>query len=110
MFFPFSDSQLGNPDFRYNFGVEITFDPRKSERNLRERGFGFEIVANFDLRSAIYTVDARRDYGEIRMRALGLILDKLYALVFTMRGSALRVISLRRANRKERNRYAKAKS
>jgi uncharacterized DUF497 family protein len=39
-----------------------------------------------------------------------LIGDTLYALVFTMRGSALRVISLRKANRKERNRYEEAKS
>jgi hypothetical protein len=90
--------------------VEITFDPRKSELNLRERGFGFEIVANFDLRSAIFSVDTRKDYGEVRTRALGFIGDTLYALVFTMRGRALRVNSLRRANRKERNRYAKAKS
>ncbi len=90
--------------------MEITFDPRKSERNLRERGLAFEMVADFDLRSAIYTVDARRDYGEVRTRAIGFIGDTLYALVFTMRGSALRVISLRRANRKERGRYEKAKS
>ena len=95
--------------FRYNHAVEITFDPRKSERNLRERGLGFEMVANFDLRSAVYTTDTRKDYGEVRTRTLGFIGDTLYAMVFTMRGSALRVISLRKANRKERNRYEKAK-
>ena len=89
--------------------MEITFDPRKSERNLRERGFGFEIVAEFDLSSALYNIDSRKEYGEVRIRALGLIEDTLYALVFTMRGSDFRVISLRRANRKERNRYAKTK-
>jgi hypothetical protein len=94
---------------RYNRGVEITYDPRKSERNLRERGFGFEIVVDFDLRSAIFAVDTRKDYGEVRTRALGLIGDTLYALVFTMRESVLRVISLRRASRKERSRYEKAK-
>jgi uncharacterized DUF497 family protein len=90
--------------------VEITFDPRKSERNLRERGFGFEIASGFDLSSAIYAIDSRKDYGEVRIRALGLIGDTLYALVFTMRGRVLRVISLRKASRKERIRYEKAKS
>jgi uncharacterized DUF497 family protein len=90
--------------------VEITFDPRKSERNLRERGFGFEIVSRFDLSSAIYVIDTRKDYGEVRIRALGFIGDTLYALVFTMRGRVLRVISLRKASRKERIRYEKAKS
>ena len=89
--------------------MEITYDPRKNERNLRERGLGFEMVAGFDFGSAVYAIDTRKDYGELRTRALGFIGDTLYALVFTMRGSALRVISLRRANRKERNRYEKAK-
>ena len=90
--------------------MEITFDPRKNERNLRERGLGFEMVAEFNFGSAIYAIDNRRNYGEVRTRALGFIGETLYALVFTMRGSALRVISLRKANRKERVRYEKAKS
>jgi len=68
------------------------------------------MVAEFNFGSAIYTADARKDYGEARTRALGFIGDTLYALVFTMRGRFLRVISLRRASRKERNRYEKAKS
>jgi hypothetical protein len=90
-------------------GVEITYDPRKNERNLRQRGLGFDMAADFDLQSAIYTVDTRKDYGEVRTRAVGFIGNTLYALVFTMRGSTLRVISLRKASRKERNLYAKAK-
>jgi uncharacterized protein len=90
--------------------VEITFDPRKSERNLRERGLSFEMASDFDLSSAIFRADTRRDYGEARTRALGFIGHTLYALVFTMRGSVLRVISLRKANRKERVQYEKAKS
>jgi uncharacterized DUF497 family protein len=90
--------------------VEITFDPRKNERNLRERGLGFEMVKDFNFGSALYEQDRRKDYGEIRTRAFGLIGDTLYALVFTTRGSTLRVISLRRANRKERYRYGKFQS
>ena len=89
--------------------MEITFDPRKNERNLRDRGIDFEMVSEFDFGSALFTIDTRKDYGEVRTRALGIIEDKFYALVFTMRGNVLRVISLRRANRKERNRHAKAK-
>jgi uncharacterized DUF497 family protein len=87
----------------------MTFDPRKSERNLRERGFGFEIVAEFSFSSAIFTVDTRKDYEEVRTRTIGFIADTLYALVFTMRGSVLRVISLRKANRKERDQYETTK-
>ena len=50
----------------------------------------------------------RRDYGETRYRAIGLMGDALAVLVFTMRGKAVRVISLRLANRKERVIYGKA--
>jgi len=94
---------------RYNRGVEITYDPRKNERNIRERGLSFELAAKFDLGSAVFYADRRRDYGENRTLALGLIGDALFALVFTMRAGTLRVISLRKANRKERNRYEKAR-
>jgi uncharacterized DUF497 family protein len=89
--------------------VEITFDPAKNERNLRERGLNFEIVSEFDFKSAILSPDTRKNYGEVRIRALGLIAGKLHALVFTLRDGTIRVISLRKANRKERNRYAKIK-
>ncbi len=90
--------------------MEFTYDPEKNERNLRGRGLSFEMVSEFDFGSAIFIADARKDYGEVRTRALGFIGDKLYALVFTVRGGALRVISLRRANRRERRLYEKARS
>ena len=87
----------------------IDADPAKNERNLRLRGISFEKVAEFDFNSATFDEDKRKDYGETRTLALGYIGDTLHALVFTLRGGAIRVISLRRANRRERNRYAKAR-
>jgi uncharacterized DUF497 family protein len=39
--------------------VEIEFDPLKSEKNLRERGFSFEMVADFDFGSALYSIRGR---------------------------------------------------
>jgi uncharacterized DUF497 family protein len=89
--------------------VEITFDPAKNERNLRLRGISFEKAADFDFDSATFDEDKRKDYGEIRTLALGYIGDTLHALVFTLRDGTIRIISLRRANRKERDRYAKAR-
>jgi len=88
--------------------MEVTFDPAKNERNIRESGISFELAADFDFETAMFVEDIRKDYGEIRIRAFGFIGDRLHALVFTMRGTALRVISLRKANRKEVNRYEKA--
>ena len=45
--------------------------------------------------------DARRDYGETRLRVLALLDGRLYAAVVTPRGDDLRVISFRKANRRE---------
>lgn len=49
--------------------------------------------------------DTRKDYQETRYRALGPIENRLYLLVYTMRGGIVRVISLRKANKREFNYY-----
>lgn len=41
--------------------------------------------------------DARRDYGEVREIGVGVIGERLYCVVFTQRGDAMHVISLRKA-------------
>ena len=66
------------------------------------------MAAEFDFESAVTTEDTRRDYGERRLRSLGFIGAALYALVFTFRGDQMRIISLRRANRRERTQYEKS--
>jgi uncharacterized protein len=87
--------------------VLVEFDAGKSAANLRERGIGFERFADIDFETAIAIQDDRRDYGELRLRVLGNIDGRLYAAVITPRGSRIRVISLRRANRREEKQYAK---
>lgn len=79
----------------------VTFDPKKSHETVERRGLSFEMVERFEWASALITLDDRRDYGEVRLRATGLIDGELYMVVFTPR-SDIHVISLRRANRKER--------
>ena len=54
-------------------------------------------------------MDNRRDYGEIRLRALGFLDDRLHALVYTRREGLIRVISFRKAKKKEVTLYEKAK-
>jgi uncharacterized DUF497 family protein len=85
--------------------MKIEFDPVKSEKNARERGLAFDLVADFDFDSAQIVKDERRDYGEVRYRAVGRLNDAVAVVVFTIRHEAVRVISLRLANRKERLRY-----
>ncbi|MFT0531669.1 BrnT family toxin [Castellaniella hirudinis] len=81
--------------------MEIEYDPAKSERNIQERGLSFDLVADFDFDTAVIKLDTRRDYGEDRYQAFGLIGRRLYFLAFSLRGNAVRVISLRKANSRE---------
>ena len=81
--------------------MKIEFDPAKDARSQRERGLPLDFGA-LVLRNAIATFeDTRRDYGESRFIVFGLIQDVLFCTVYTMRGSVIRIISIRRANRKE---------
>jgi hypothetical protein len=54
-----------------------------------------------DLDLAEIIRDTRRDYGEVRLQARGLIRGRLYVVVFTIRGADFRLISLRKANKRE---------
>ena len=81
--------------------MPISFDPRKNERNIAERGLSFERVEDFEWDSALVVEDVRKDYGERRLQALGMITGRLHALVFTARAGRVHVISLRKANRRE---------
>lgn len=87
--------------------MKIEFDPEKNATNIKERNINFEIVNDFELNTAKIWLDNRKDYGEERYIALGYIKKRLYSLVFTVRGTNLRVISLRKANKREVKYYEK---
>jgi hypothetical protein len=87
--------------------VELEFDPAKDARNIDERGISLERVADMDFSTALALEDARNDYGERRIRLFGVIDNRLHVAVVTYRGVKVRVISLRRANRREERRYEK---
>ena len=88
--------------------MEISFDPAKNARNIRERGLPFARAAEFDFDSAVFSVDTRRDYGETRFRAFGRLDGRVHVLVFVETASGIRVISFRKANKREVNRYERA--
>jgi uncharacterized protein len=85
--------------------MEIEFDTNKNEANIRLRGLSFERVVDFDFETAVYRQDFRRDYGEIRIRTLGFLDGRLHALVFTETAKGIRVISFRKANKREVKTY-----
>ena len=50
--------------------------------------------------------DDRRDYGEDRFITVGFLDGTMVVLVWTPRGEAYRIISMRKANERERALYA----
>ena len=85
--------------------MKITYDNAKNARNMAERGLPFAMVADLDWSRAIILEDDRRDYGERRLRVFASIEDRLYVAVVTFRGAAVHVISFRKANSREVQRY-----
>lgn len=85
--------------------MAISFDPAKNERNIAARGISFERAAVFEWDTALIAEDTRRDYGERRFQALGVVDGRLHVLVFTPRAGKTHVISLRKANQREVKRY-----
>jgi uncharacterized protein len=82
------------------------WDETKRRRNIAEHRVDFTAAENFDWESALTGVDHREDYGELREIAIGFIGVRLHVMVFTRRGDATRVISLRKADAKDVRMYA----
>jgi len=85
--------------------MKFEWDAEKAAANLAKHGVGFEAVRDFDMDEAVTIEDTRHDHGEERFRSFGYIGTPLHVLVFTWRGRVIRVISLRKANRREEARY-----
>jgi uncharacterized protein len=91
--------------------VDISFDAANNARNITTRGISFSRALEFEWDSALIVADTRKDYGERRFQAFGLIAERLHVLVFTPRAGKTHIISLRKANEREVRRYeAQAKS
>jgi uncharacterized protein len=81
--------------------VKISFDPRKRDRTLQHRGLDFARADEvFACRTATVVAD-RRDYGETRFITAGHLDGRLVVTVWTQRGEARHVISMRHCHAKE---------
>jgi uncharacterized DUF497 family protein len=85
--------------------MEFEWDTAKDARTMQERGFGFDDATRIFSGRVVTWEDDRRDYGEQRFRAVGETEGDILHVVYTWRGDVMRIISLRRANRKEIRRW-----
>ncbi|MBS4051234.1 MAG: BrnT family toxin [Methylomonas sp.] len=86
--------------------MHFEWDDTKSETCFRQRGFDFAYAARafFDP-NRLVQADNRRCYGEDRYQLMGIIQQRLFVVVYTPRHDAIRIISARKANQREINRY-----
>jgi uncharacterized protein len=84
---------------------DYEWDEAKRAANLAKHGVDFTAMARFDWSRHVLFRDGRRDYGEARFLAYAPIDGRLYALIFAYRGPIRRIISLRKANRREQASY-----
>ncbi len=85
--------------------MRIEFDPAKDATNQMKHGVSLALADELDWEAALVWVDDRFEYGELRMIALAPETGILYYVAFVERGELRRVISLRRANRREVKHY-----
>jgi uncharacterized DUF497 family protein len=85
--------------------MDITYDPEKRAKTLAERGLDFEDAKHVFAEMALTVVDDRRDYGETRFQTMGWLNDRLIMIVWTERGQARHIISMRKCNDREEKKF-----
>ncbi len=90
--------------------MNFEWDEAKSETCFRERGFDFAYAAQafFDP-NRLVQMDTRHSYGEPRYQLTGMIAHRLFVAIYTPRHDAVRIISARKANKREVKQYEDSK-
>ena len=86
--------------------MQYEWDSAKRSGNISKHGIDFAEIEHFDWGSALVATQFRS--GEQRFIASGNLSGRLHVVVYVRRGANRRIISLRKANRREERRYAEA--
>jgi uncharacterized DUF497 family protein len=86
--------------------MKITCDPAKRAATLIEREIDFLDAEHVFAGKTLTVQDTRRVYGEERFQTVGFLAGRMVMVVWTPRGDARHVISMRKCNAKERKRYS----
>jgi len=85
--------------------MNFEWDENKNKSNIEKHGIDFNDAKGvFNDINRTNSEDNRKDYGENRWIMIGLIANILLTVVYTIR-NAIRIISARRSNKKERQEY-----
>jgi uncharacterized DUF497 family protein len=85
--------------------MTVEFDEAKRARTLTERGLDMARADEVFDGASLTVEDDRIDYGETRYITIGFLDERMVVLVWTPRGDVHRIISMRKANDREKALY-----
>lgn len=87
--------------------MQLEWDSDKAAANVSRHGVSFELaMLVFIDNDRLIKRDERFDYGEERIITMGHVNNRLHVVVYTQTNDIIRIISARKANRREQKRYA----
>ena len=86
--------------------ILIEFDTDQRNKTLAERGLDFSRADEVFAGPHFTGQDLRQDYAEDRFITVGQLDARLVVMVWTPRGEVRRIISMRKANDREKTFYA----
>jgi len=86
--------------------VPIEFDADKREATLAARGLDFADAPLIFAGRHFTAPDMREGYAEQRFITVGMLRQRMVVMVWTPRGEARRIISMRKANEREQEKFA----
>ncbi|KVD73417.1 hypothetical protein WS62_08550 [Burkholderia sp. ABCPW 14] len=86
--------------------MELEYNPNKRDKTLTERGLDFARAVEVFAGHHFTLEDTREDYVESRYITVGTLDGRMIVMVWTPRGEARRIISMRKANDREQASYA----
>jgi uncharacterized DUF497 family protein len=86
--------------------MKIEFDAAKRDETLAQRGLDFNDAPEVFAGLHFTGEDTRSDYSEDRFITVGMLRTRLVVMVWTPRGKARRIISMRKANDREKAKIA----
>ena len=87
--------------------MKLSYDSAKNDSNIQKHGLSLAEARMLEWVTALEWIDARKNYGEERRAALALIKQRLYFVVYVELKMGKRIISLRKANVREVEKYEK---
>jgi uncharacterized protein len=83
---------------------QFEWDDRKAASNLRKHSISFGL-ARLVFADPLAIEDVDDDEPEDRVRRVGMAEERLLVVVYTMRGERIRIISARKASKREQDIY-----